>query len=148
MEFQLIFVTVAPARQAVKYDRITFDGNLDKPSPFRGPPSDQLDAAWSELMKHSSIRLTASALESLNRTSIKLADESGDFMGEMNVSARSIQSDCSDVRSGELIITQVHHHLHCLKYVRDYLHYDYYESTHEFEAENLLDHIGNSLIIC
>jgi len=112
-----------PARQAVKYDRVTFDGNLDKPTPYRGPPSDELDAAWGELLSHSSIRLTEDALRRMNRTSIKLADGSGEYMGELNV----------------------FHHIHCLKYVRDYLHYDYYEPTHQFEAANLLDHIDHCI---
>lgn len=89
-------------------------------NPYRGPPRPEHDAAWHELLQYSNIRVGKDTLDRLNRSSIKLADGSGDYFGGLSV----------------------HHHLHCLKYVRHYLHRDYYNATDELKESNLEEHIG------
>lgn len=81
----------APALEAVRYERIAFNGDLKEPNRYRGPPSPELDEAWHQLMEYSNIRINKETLDLLNRSSIKLADGSG-YFGALNV----------------------HHHLHCL----------------------------------
>lgn len=58
---------------------------------YKGPPSPESDAAWTELVDPTNIRLEKSTLEKINRTALELSDHSG-YHGGMGV----------------------HHHLHCL----------------------------------
>ncbi|KAK4870691.1 hypothetical protein LT330_005039 [Penicillium expansum] len=113
----------SPARFSVEYQKIAFDGDLEKMNPYRGPPRPEHDAAWHELLQYSNIRVGKDTLDRLNRSSIKLADGSGDYFGGLSV----------------------HHHLHCLKYVRHYLHRDYYNATDELKESNLEEHIDHCL---
>lgn len=66
--------------------------SLEQQNPYKGLPSPEIDAAWAELLKNSNIRISAAELRKINRTSIKLADGSGDYFGGLGV----------------------HHHLHCV----------------------------------
>lgn len=46
---------IAPALSAIlPYRSLFFNGTLDYPSPFRGPPNPSLDAAWETLVKKES----------------------------------------------------------------------------------------------
>jgi len=112
--------SVAPARSAIKYEKVAFDGDLTKANPYKGTPRPELERAWHDLLQYSNIRIDAETLQKLNRTSIKLADGSGDYFGALNV----------------------HHHLHCLKYVRHYVYRDHYNESREFADGNYLEHIG------
>lgn len=90
----------APVREAVKWERVTSKNELEEKNPYKGPPRPELDDAWHDLLKHSSIRVSKEDLRKINRTSIKLADGSGKYMAEINA----------------------YHHLHCLVGFNNLLH--------------------------
>ncbi|PVI08123.1 hypothetical protein DM02DRAFT_621665 [Periconia macrospinosa] len=68
-------------------------------SPFAGPPSQSLDAAWHDLLKHTTIRVTKEELQTSNQTSIELP-EGGGYMAWLGV----------------------FHELHCIWIYRDHYH--------------------------
>ncbi|MCJ1403047.1 hypothetical protein MMC11_006269 [Xylographa trunciseda] len=41
----------SPAREAVKYERVVFENEVDGVNPFLGEPSPEVDAAWSSILK-------------------------------------------------------------------------------------------------
>ena len=42
-------IILAPALEAIEYENIVFNGTLDYPSPYRGQPNDDIDAAWNRI---------------------------------------------------------------------------------------------------
>ena len=85
-----IFV-IAPASEAVRYQKVSYDGELNTTNPYRGKPRPELDKAWHDLLQRNNIRLSEEELQKLNRTAIELYDGSG-YSGQINA----------------------YHHLHCL----------------------------------
>ena len=84
-------LNVAPVREAIKYQKISYNGELQAENEFRGKPRPELDEAWLRLLKNNNIRLTEEELKKLNMTSVKLNDNTG-YYGQISV----------------------YHHLHCL----------------------------------
>ena len=41
----------APAREAVKYERVVFENEVDGVNPFLGEPSLDVNAAWASILK-------------------------------------------------------------------------------------------------
>lgn len=70
---------LAPARDAIKFERVTFHGSLNATNPYKGPPSPELDAAWHDLLAYTAIRVSSSTLKKIDRTSVPLSDGSGYF---------------------------------------------------------------------
>ncbi|KAI0475481.1 hypothetical protein GGR56DRAFT_695182 [Xylariaceae sp. FL0804] len=80
--------------------------------PWNQEPSDELDAAWSDLLTGLNIRVKPEEMKSLpdlNLTYDSVQVDGGDYMGVMGV----------------------FHHLHCLNNMRIRLHWDYYESKYK-----------------
>ena len=48
-------------------------------NPYKGPPSPELDHAWHQLFVNSNIRVSASDLEKINKTSVPVGDEEGGY---------------------------------------------------------------------
>ncbi|KAI0432185.1 hypothetical protein F5Y09DRAFT_166537 [Xylaria sp. FL1042] len=82
-----------PARDVLEWQVAEMYTSEADPSPYMGM-SDESDAAWHELMQHTSFRLTDEELRRLNRTSVALGD------------------------GGYMAMPTVFHELHCLKMVR------------------------------
>ncbi|KAF2236011.1 hypothetical protein EV356DRAFT_543004 [Viridothelium virens] len=119
-------VRTAPAQEAISYHKVNFNSDLFYSSRFRGPPRPELDATWHDLLENSNIRLSSEELRRLGKSSVALADGSG-YYGALNV----------------------HHHLHCLKSVRQYAHQEYYNITNADKEEHLdhcLDDIRQALM--
>ena len=69
------------------------------------------------------IRLSAQDLREMGKTSVKLADDSGDYIGALGMSKQAV----ADVWIESLtILLDVYHELHCLKYIRHYIYRDSY----------------------
>lgn len=83
--------SVAPAQEAVAYEKVDYDGGLYKTNIYKGPPSPESDQAWTKLVEPTNIRVDKHTLEMINRTALELSDHSGYHAG-----------------------LGVHHHLHCL----------------------------------
>ena len=47
---------------------------------YTGIPSQELDTAWTELVRNLHIRVSAADLSSLNQTSISLSDDAGGYL--------------------------------------------------------------------
>jgi len=43
-------ITTAPAQSAVKYQTARFNATLVIDSPYNGPPSEEVDRAWGDLL--------------------------------------------------------------------------------------------------
>lgn len=49
-------IEIATALEAIEYKNIVFDGVLDAPSEYRGPPSVAVDYAWDKISLNSSVK--------------------------------------------------------------------------------------------
>ncbi|KAG0648153.1 hypothetical protein D0Z07_5820 [Hyphodiscus hymeniophilus] len=116
-------VWIAPAEDSVSLEAKSLDVRINKTfNIYNGDPSPQLDDAWdllfhrqkpcypvrlctSSLCPDANIRVSQAEIDQLGRSSIELRDGSGDYFGTLDV----------------------YHQLHCLKYIRQYIHQDYYK---------------------
>ena len=117
-----LIYSIAPAHGAVRYERKFVDFEVHSTNVYRGIPRPELDKAWSDLFRYNNIRVTKDELDRMNRTSIQLADGSGDYLAALDVM----------------------HHLHCLKMVRHYIHPEAYEMPHSLNT-NTEEHIDHCL---
>ncbi|KAI9658361.1 MAG: hypothetical protein M1821_002494 [Bathelium mastoideum] len=108
----------SPAQSAVRYKSYVFNAAPNLTSPYVGESRPQLDKAWHELLQHTNMRVSKEDLERVNRTSIPLGNGGG-FYGEM----------------------AVFHELHCLKFLRQAFHMDYYgDRFGDIEKETMGEH--------
>ncbi|KAI1124451.1 hypothetical protein F5Y10DRAFT_249324 [Nemania abortiva] len=90
-------------------------------TPFSGDPSPELDKAWHDLLKDTTIRVSKQDLDYYNVTSLPLADGSG--------------------YASELFVT---HELHCLKKVRQWIYKEsYFTDVQGFQRNELKRHIDH-----
>ncbi|OHF03761.1 hypothetical protein CORC01_01080 [Colletotrichum orchidophilum] len=115
----------SPARKALKAERSLWMNEVTDGNVYRGKPRPELDAAWDELVLYSNLRLKAEDLKKINRTSVRLSDESGQL---------------TDYYWSGL---NVHHQIHCLKLVRQALFPDYYFKGNVKLKRHLEDHIDH-----
>ncbi|KAH9834199.1 uncharacterized protein C8Q71DRAFT_725378 [Rhodofomes roseus] len=47
----------SPALEAVEYENVVFEGVLDQPSEYRGPPSEAIDYAWDKISLNNSHKM-------------------------------------------------------------------------------------------
>ncbi|KAH6712421.1 hypothetical protein BKA61DRAFT_485707, partial [Leptodontidium sp. MPI-SDFR-AT-0119] len=95
----------APAQEAVSREAKVLSVKINQTSNiFNAEPSLEVDDAWSSLFRYANIRVTKDEIKRTGRPSIELSDGSGDYFGTLDV----------------------YHQLHCLKYIRQYVHQDYY----------------------
>ncbi|KAJ1715748.1 hypothetical protein NYO67_2047 [Aspergillus flavus] len=114
--------TYSPASEALKWEVRTFQNQLETSNPYKGPPRPELEEAWHNLLHPSAaIRVSKEALDRINRTSVQLLDG-----------------------SGYMVALDVYHQLHCLRWVRRYLHQDYYNMT-EINLGQHIDHCLDGL---
>jgi hypothetical protein len=92
--------TTAPAQQQVEYFNLNINNEFGAESPYRGPPTPELDAAWEELWHFGVISIPRDKLASLNRQE-HLPD--GRTLAKVNGSTDHFQA-----------YLEVFHQLHCL----------------------------------
>ncbi|PSS12325.1 hypothetical protein M430DRAFT_68579 [Amorphotheca resinae ATCC 22711] len=110
-----------PVRSAVEFEKRVFHITLNDTNAFNGPPSQELDDAWHVLLQNMNIRLSSNELKDLNKTSVMLADGSGDYMATIDA----------------------YHQLHCLQYIRQVIHKDHY--TFHAADVSLIDHADHCI---
>lgn len=121
----------SPANVAIEPVIVRFNGTLDYPSIYRGPPSPEIDAAWDKI--------------SHNTGTIQMTRE------EMLKAGTTVSELRSKVRypdkygGGYMATLEAAHQLHCLNLLRKATWSDYYESandsSHSAEAAHQhLDH--------
>ncbi|KAI0433808.1 hypothetical protein F5Y09DRAFT_338176 [Xylaria sp. FL1042] len=94
------------AKDTIEYVTSEFDTG---PSPFTGKPRHELDQAWSDLLRSTSIKVSEAELKSMNKSSVALADGSG-YIGYL----------------------EVHHLLHCVKRLYQSQFPEYYHDVEEY----------------
>ncbi|KAI9806559.1 MAG: hypothetical protein M1833_003746 [Piccolia ochrophora] len=103
--------TYSPALGAVRtMHDVQFNGTIDHPSPYRGYPSPEVDAAW----EHLTNGMGAFTVDSDTLKKIKQSESSvrvpekygGEYMASL----------------------EVFHQLHCVNLVRQYTYFDYYKN--------------------
>ncbi|KAF2750983.1 hypothetical protein M011DRAFT_189523 [Sporormia fimetaria CBS 119925] len=106
-----LIYTLAPAKEALEYEDTVMsmdpkhfaDGN-----PFVGDPREELDQAWDGLLENIQISLTADEFSQVrpqlgdNRSTLVLPD------------------------GGHIVRFRVYHELHCLKWIRKWMHREHY----------------------
>ncbi|PFH58958.1 hypothetical protein XA68_12975 [Ophiocordyceps unilateralis] len=119
-------LTYTPAREAVSFHKVRFDGSLGLRSPYTGEPRAETEASWSRLFKHYNIRFTADEMRLMNRSALELRNGGG-FYGQLSA----------------------YHHLHCLKMLRQVLWHDRYNvsiAAMRGHADHCIDDIRQSLM--
>ncbi|KAI1170266.1 hypothetical protein F4777DRAFT_569819 [Nemania sp. FL0916] len=102
----------SPANEAIEYEIIEPQNPFAHKSPYRGPPTPELETAWDGLWLHGGIRFPEDKLSLINRTpdlgnnrTLKpWHDGKGGFHGQL----------------------EVYHQLHCLNLIRQYTWRDWY----------------------
>ncbi|KAH9834222.1 uncharacterized protein C8Q71DRAFT_166840 [Rhodofomes roseus] len=111
--------TYSPALEAVEYKDIVFDGVLDSPSEYRGPPSTAIDNAWNRIQLNTStfihpIRIQESDLAKFGQTK-----------------RPSLAYYQEEDGGGIYASIEVGHQLHCLDMLRQNSYVDHYGSSDE-----------------
>lgn len=110
----------APAYEAVEYKTVRFNGTLDFPSPYSGPPSPAVDAAWDRITTNNSCECSYCPFGSLavfnNALTlvrpIRVADR---VLDKIYKSGRASNVQYHEEDGGESMGTiEVFHQLHCL----------------------------------
>ncbi|KAI0895695.1 hypothetical protein F4806DRAFT_467652 [Annulohypoxylon nitens] len=107
-----------PAWKSLKWETQMLDNQLDNSNPYKGLPRPEFEKAWDELLEPAAIKVDKETLERINHTSVPLLDGSG-YMAALDV----------------------FHQLHCLRWVRKYLHPEHYE----IKEKNFGQHIDHCL---
>ncbi|KAK0613276.1 hypothetical protein B0T14DRAFT_556935 [Immersiella caudata] len=93
----------SPAASALKFEKIRYNATLVIESAYNGPPSPEVDAAWTALLDNMNIAVPKSDLDKIGSTSIRIPNTSTYFAG-----------------------LGVFHELHCLKRLRQYTWKEHY----------------------
>ncbi|CAD6576148.1 MAG: hypothetical protein ASARMPRED_007619 [Alectoria sarmentosa] len=105
----------SPAEEAIKYEKWRFNATLVIDSPYNGPPGEEVDEAWRELLHNMNMPLPGSDLRRLGTTSIPVPDRDDTYIAGMSV----------------------FHELHCLKRLRQYNYRDHYFPNITADEERL-----------
>ena len=92
----------------IQYHDIQFNGSLAWPSPYRGDPSPEVDAAWAQLTEVSMFRIDEETVRRIGKdpdVAVQLSEEEG---------------------GGYLAAIEASHQLHCVDLLRRYTHFPYY----------------------
>ncbi|GAW15925.1 hypothetical protein ANO14919_053470 [Xylariales sp. No.14919] len=92
----------SPAMDAVEYIEYDFDNAFGSQSIYRGPPTDEREAAWHALTALHGFEIPAHQLASLNR------------------STEGLRRVPEDIGTGFVGFLEVFHQLHCLNTIRQY----------------------------
>ncbi|KAI3340705.1 hypothetical protein F4824DRAFT_517160 [Ustulina deusta] len=102
----------SPANEAIEYEIIEPNNAFAHKSPYRGPPTPELETAWDGLWLHGGIRFPEEKLPMINRT--------------VDLGNNRTLKPWHDGKGGYHAQLQVHHQLHCLNLIRQYTWRDWY----------------------
>jgi len=115
------------SRELVAWETQFLDVDIGHNSIYGGPPSYDIDVAWHNLFEHANLRITADELKQMNKTSVALADGNG-YMANLDV----------------------HHQLHCLKFLRWYIYPEYYDfrlnATSTIHADHCIENLRRNIM--
>ncbi|KIM96851.1 hypothetical protein OIDMADRAFT_169633 [Oidiodendron maius Zn] len=119
----------SPVFDVVEYEDVQFSNAFFQPSPYKGPPTPELEKAWSDLWKIGTIDVPYELLPALNKS------DDGNWL----------RSDKGGILAG----LEVFHSMHCLDMVRQYTYkdeYDYSDNpTFQDDADFLRSHVDHCI---
>ncbi|EPT00324.1 hypothetical protein FOMPIDRAFT_1030579 [Fomitopsis schrenkii] len=104
----------APALEAVEYKTIVFDGVLDAPSEYRGPPGAAIDYAWDKISLNNSHKITPLRIHEADLK--KIGQDARPSI------ARFRDEDGGGFHAG----IEIGHQLHCLDLLRRQSYIEHY----------------------
>ncbi|TDZ21041.1 Cyclochlorotine biosynthesis protein O [Colletotrichum orbiculare MAFF 240422] len=116
----------SPALEAVELVDMTFEGDFEQPSPWRGPPSPERDAAWEYLTHDGGVNVPLENLHLLNKSTDVDWEKSDPTFG-----------------GGAVGLLEVFHQLHCLNTLRKWTYIEWYqdELPPEFDGPEYLQRL-------
>jgi len=109
--------TYSPVHDIVEYSSVRFNGSLNFPSPYRGPPTPEVDVAWDRITTNNSlwpIRVSDQDIENFNKggrpSNVRFWEEDG---------------------GGNMGSIEVFHQLHCLNMLRKFTYPKEYPEVQE-----------------
>jgi len=109
------------------YQKIRFRGGFDSDSPYKGPPSPAVDAAWNRIAEMGVIRISKEELHQLNAS--KYASEIPKSLG-----------------GGFMGLPEFVHQIHCVHMLWKNIYPDYYEQINDeifADRQEMLDHMNH-----
>ncbi|KAI0398912.1 hypothetical protein F4802DRAFT_611274 [Xylaria palmicola] len=102
----------SPANEAIGYEVIEPNNAFAHASPYRGPPTPELESEWNKLWMHGGIRFPEEKLYLINRT--------------VDLGNNRTLKPWHDGKGGFHAQLEVYHQLHCLNLIRQYTWRDWY----------------------
>ncbi|KAI0415547.1 hypothetical protein F5X98DRAFT_388736 [Xylaria grammica] len=102
----------SPANEAIEYVDLEIENGFAHESPYRGPPTPELEGAWEKLWRYGDYRFPEERLSSINRA-VDLGDN-------------KTLKPWHDGKGGFHGQLEVFHQLHCLNLIRQYTWRDWY----------------------
>ncbi|KAF3491033.1 uncharacterized protein GIQ15_00550 [Arthroderma uncinatum] len=113
-------IVYSPARAAVEFQPVRFDGDVRTTNIFKGAPSKAQDEAWKHLYD-----VDKTELKAIGKESIEVPSRPGKYLAKL----------------------AVFHQLHCLDYVRRYVHNEYYHVDDSHATVSALEHADHCIDI-
>ncbi|KAI4202353.1 MAG: hypothetical protein LQ350_002571 [Teloschistes chrysophthalmus] len=79
IELTLGLEELAPLNEALIPEKKMVHGTFGSKNPFKGAPSPELDHAWHQLFVNANVRVSSDDLKKINRTSVRIGDETGGY---------------------------------------------------------------------
>ncbi|KAI0869528.1 hypothetical protein GGS24DRAFT_149686 [Hypoxylon argillaceum] len=102
----------SPANEVIEYEVIEAQNGFAHKSPYRGPPTPELETAWDDLWLHGGFRFPEDKLPLINRT--------------VDLGNNRTLKPWHDGKGGFHGQLEVYHQLHCLNLIRQYTWRDWY----------------------
>ncbi|EFQ97656.1 hypothetical protein MGYG_00696 [Nannizzia gypsea CBS 118893] len=116
-------IVYSPARGVQDYLTIRFDGGVQTINLYKGVPSKELDEAWKALYDIGPLLVDKKELEAIGKESIELPSRPGKHLAKL----------------------AVFHQLHCLDYVRRYVHREHYRIDDSHATISGIDHADHCI---
>ncbi|PCG89450.1 hypothetical protein PENOC_106480 [Penicillium occitanis (nom. inval.)] len=125
-----VFYSPALEEIEITYRPVQFNGSLDYPSPFRGYPTSEIDAAWDSITELGLMSVSAQQVIESRQSidSVRFPPEVGD--------------------GGYIASVEVAHQLHCLNFLRKQSYFDYYKDKsieYTDEPATIRDHLDHCI---
>ncbi|KAI1188576.1 hypothetical protein F5B17DRAFT_451587 [Nemania serpens] len=102
----------SPANEAIEYEIVEPQNPFAHPSPYRGPPTPELEEAWDALWFFGAFRFPEDKLPQINRT--------------VDLGNNRTLKPWHDGKGGYHGQLEVYHQIHCLNLIRQYTWRDWY----------------------
>lgn len=100
-----------------EYETWRFNGSFDLPSPYKGPPSPAVDAAWGKIVDMGAMSISEEDFQKLNSSkhAVKLPKENG---------------------GGRMALFEFVHQIHCVRMFFQHTYPEYYKEQYNYSLTN------------